>query len=81
MAYSEFTELSTEVDARGLDCPMPLLKMKLALNNLAVGESLGLLATDPGSMRDIKAFADIAGHQLLLAEQQGDDYCYVIQKS
>lgn len=81
MAYSQFTQLATEVDARGLDCPLPLLKMKLALNELASGETLGLLATDSGSMRDIKAFADIAGHTLLLAEQAGSDYCYVIQKS
>lgn len=81
MAYSEFDQLSVEVNARGLSCPMPLLKMKLALNNLSSGESLGLLATDPGSMRDIKAFADIAGHHLLLAEQQDDDFYYVIQKA
>lgn len=81
MAYSEFTQLAVEVNARGLDCPMPLLKMKLALNKLASGQTLGLLATDPGSMRDIKAFADIAGHDLLLAEQQADDFYYVIQKA
>ncbi|MCV6615154.1 MAG: sulfurtransferase TusA family protein [Cellvibrionaceae bacterium] len=72
--------VAARVDARGLQCPMPLLKMKLALNQLAVGERLALLATDPGSMRDIAAFASIAGHQLLQAETVGDEFYYLLEK-
>ncbi len=74
-------DIEVEVDARGLQCPMPLLKSKLALNQLKDGQKLKLLATDPGSMRDITAFAKIAGHALLLAEARGDEFLYIIEKS
>lgn len=69
------------VDAQGLACPMPLLKAKLALNQLPVGAVLKILATDAGSQRDLRSFANLAGHQLLheeVSEQQV--FIYFLQK-
>ena len=71
----------TEVDARGLDCPMPLLKAKRALNALASGERLRVLATDSGSQRDFRVFAEQSGHRLLASEVDGNVYRYLLQKS
>ncbi len=71
----------TEVDARGLQCPMPLLKAKRALNALASGERLRVLATDSGSQRDFSVFAEQSGHLLLSAETDADGvHCYLLQK-
>ncbi len=70
----------TEVDARGLDCPMPLLKAKRALNAMESGEQLRIVATDSGSQRDFKVFAQQSGHQLLSSEVDGDVYRYLLQK-
>lgn len=68
------------VDARSLACPLPLLKAKQGINQLAVGEVLQLLATDAGSQRDIPAYCRISGH-LLLAERLVDNaFCYWLQK-
>lgn len=58
------------IDACGLSCPMPLLKARLALNELPVGALLLVEATDGGSLRDIPRFAELAGHELLEAVQQ-----------
>ena len=71
----------TEVDARGLECPMPLLKAKRALNGMASGEKLRILATDSGSQRDFRVFAEQSGHSLLASEVDGDVYRYLLQKN
>jgi TusA-related sulfurtransferase len=68
------------VDARGLNCPLPLLKAKQALNGMQVGEDLLLLATDPGSRRDLRAFAEQSGHQLLESSEQDGEYRYRLRK-
>ncbi|USA44076.1 sulfurtransferase TusA family protein [Spongiibacter taiwanensis] len=70
-----------QVDARGLSCPMPLLKAKQAINKMAVGEVLEVLATDAGSQRDFAAFARQSGHRLLLSESKGNEFHYLIEKS
>ncbi len=70
-----------EVDARGLSCPLPLLKAKQALNQLQVGEQLRVLATDQGSVRDFKTFSQLSGHLLLSSEEQDGCYIYTLQKS
>lgn len=69
-----------EVDARGLSCPMPLLKAKKGLNSVAAGEQVQVLATDSGSWRDFAVFAEQSGHTLLSAEQNNGEYCYLLQK-
>ncbi|MAZ88543.1 MAG: response regulator SirA [Cellvibrionaceae bacterium] len=70
-----------EVDARGLSCPLPLLKAKQALNQLNVGEQLRVLATDEGSVRDFKTFAQLSGHLLLSSDEQDGCYIYILQKA
>lgn len=74
---SEFDQL---LDASGLSCPLPLLKAKQALNKMAVGEVLKVIATDAGSVRDFKAFTDQAGHQLLQSDEVDGQYIYAICK-
>ena len=68
------------LDVKGLNCPMPLLKAKQALNALAPRERLKVLATDPGSVRDFEVFSRQSGHSLLESRQEGDTYIYVLQK-
>ena len=68
------------LDVRGLNCPMPLLKAKQALNALAPQAQLKVLATDPGSVRDFEVFSQQSGHSLLESRQEGDTYIYVLQK-
>ena len=74
----------TVLDVTGLNCPMPLLKAKKALNDLAPESLLKVLATDPGSVRDFEVFAKQSGHALLEASveasAQGDTYIYVLRK-
>ncbi|MGJ8521593.1 Sulfur carrier protein TusA [Carnimonas sp. R-84981] len=66
------------VDARGLACPLPLLKAKQALAGMAVGQRLELWASDPGSWADIASFVALSAHQLVLKEQVNDDYHYIL---
>jgi tRNA 2-thiouridine synthesizing protein A len=69
-----------ELDLCGLACPMPLLKAKQALNGMAPGERLRVIATDPGSVRDFDAFARQSGHRLLESAQLGERYFYLLEK-
>jgi len=73
--------INAQLDARGLTCPMPLLKAKLALNGLAKGEVLEVLASDSGSWKDIPAYLQQSSHCLLLQEQRGSDYYFLIEKA
>ncbi len=69
-----------EVDARELRCPMPLLKAKRALNAMAPGQRLRVLATDSGSQRDFRVFAEQSGHALLASDESGGVYTYLLEK-
>lgn len=71
----------SEVDARGLRCPLPLLKAKQALRDLASGEAVRVLATDGGSVRDFQTFASLAGHTLAREEAADGVYVYILVKS
>ena len=72
--------IQLEVDAKGLICPMPLLRAKQALSKVASGECVRVLATDGGSRRDFVSYARLAGHALLEVEEADGVYIYVIQK-
>ena len=76
-------EISTEsnLDACGLDCPLPLLKAKQALNKLDPGQVLSVVCTDPGSVRDFKVFSEQSGHALLESEEKNGKYYYWLKKS
>jgi len=75
------TGFDAELDAAGLPCPMPLLKAKLELNRLASGQILKVIATDPGSQRDFRSFATLAGHRLLREEAEEGTYRYWLRKA
>jgi len=69
-----------ELDARGLPCPLPALKAKHALNELASGQVLKVIATDPGSVRDMEAFARMTGHRLLSSTDDNGEHAFFLLK-
>lgn len=69
-----------QFDASGLACPLPILKTKNALTDMAPGQVLKLLATDAGSLRDMQAFADQTGHTLLTHSHMSGTYIFYVQK-
>jgi tRNA 2-thiouridine synthesizing protein A len=69
-----------QVDARGLGCPLPILRTKKALANMATGQRVRVLATDPHSRTDFAYFAHQTGHILLLQAEQEGVWIYVLQK-
>ena len=73
-------EFDAQVDATGLNCPMPILRAKKALAGLAGGQVLKVIATDPGSVKDFEAFTRQTGHQLLQSESAGELFTYLIRK-
>ena len=68
------------VDAVGESCPMPLLRAKMQLNKMAIGETLKMLASDPGSQRDVQAFTSLVGHDLIDFQAEGSLFIYFITK-
>ena len=69
------------IDASGLPCPMPLLKLKQALHRLSTHDAVRLIATDPNSQIDILRFCQIAGHQVQLVKQQEQRFEFLIHKA
>ncbi len=78
---NEIMEFHKELDARGLNCPLPLLKAKMALNKMSSGQVLKVIATDGGSQRDFRTFARLAGHELLREEENAGTYRYWLRKA
>ena len=70
----------TLLDARGLNCPLPILKTRKALKDLAPGGALRVLATDPGSIEDFPAFCRTTGNELVETSQDGATYSFVIRR-
>lgn len=75
-----FESADAQVDAKGLRCPMPLLKAKRALNGLSSGQSLAVTATDAGSARDFAVFCEQSGHELLGSDEHDGVYRYLLRK-
>jgi tRNA 2-thiouridine synthesizing protein A len=69
-----------EVDTRGLNCPLPVLKAKKALSEMASGEILKVIATDPGSVRDFQAFARQTGNDLIEQTNAGDEFVHYLKR-
>jgi tRNA 2-thiouridine synthesizing protein A len=69
-----------ELDTRGLNCPLPILKAKKALAEMASGELLKVVSTDPGSVRDFKAFARQTGNELIDQQSLGADFVHVLRR-
>jgi TusA-related sulfurtransferase len=70
-----------ELDASGLNCPLPLLKAKMELNKMSSGTVLKVIATDAGSQRDFRTFARLAGHTLLREEDEAGIYRFWLKKA
>ena len=73
-------QIDKELDARGLNCPLPILKAKKALADMQTGQILRVVATDAGSMRDFQAFARQTGNELLEQQHVGDDFIHVLRR-
>jgi tRNA 2-thiouridine synthesizing protein A len=69
-----------ELDARGLNCPLPILRTKKSLNEMASGQVLRILATDPGSVRDFQAFSKQTGNDLLAHSETGGEFLFLMRK-
>lgn len=76
----QMSETFRQLDARGLRCPMPLLKLKQTLNGMAAGEVVEVQTTDPGSVRDFQAFLRQGSHVLLELREGGKDFYFRIRK-
>lgn len=68
------------LDVKGLNCPLPILKIKKALGDISSGERLRIETTDSGSTTDVPAFAQQTGHTLISQDDRGDAFVFVIQK-
>jgi tRNA 2-thiouridine synthesizing protein A len=74
------TEVNRELDTRGLNCPLPILKAKKALSDMVSGETLKVVSTDPGSVRDFKAFSRQTGNELLDQQTVGSTFVHVLKR-
>jgi tRNA 2-thiouridine synthesizing protein A len=75
------TEANQELDARNLNCPLPILKAKKAINGMASGEVLRIYATDPGSVKDFEAFSKQTGNELLESTESGNEFHFLLRKA
>ena len=69
-----------ELDARGLNCPLPILRTKKSLNEMTSGQVLRVTSTDPGSVKDFAAFAKQTGNELLSSTEAGGEYTFFMKK-
>lgn len=72
--------IDKELDTRGLNCPLPILKAKKALAEMESGQMLRVVATDMGSNRDFQAFARQTGNELVQQLTEGDDFIHVLKR-
>jgi TusA-related sulfurtransferase len=72
--------IDVELDTRGLNCPLPILKAKKALTAMESGQVLRVVSTDTGSLRDFAAFAKQTGNELLSQTTEGSDFIHVLKR-
>ncbi len=72
--------IDMELDARGLNCPLPILQAKKSIGSLAAGQVLRVTATDPGSVKDFIAFCKQTGNELLETSEQNGEFLFLIKK-
>lgn len=73
-------DFDSELDARGLNCPLPILRAKKAINDIGAGQTLKVIATDPGSVKDFEAFCKQTGHELVSSTESGGEFTFLIKK-
>ena len=73
-------DIAKEIDTRGLNCPLPILKAKKALSDMHTGQLLKEVATDAGSVRDFQAFARQTGNELVEQQTVGAEYIHILRR-
>jgi tRNA 2-thiouridine synthesizing protein A len=73
-------ESHQELDARGLNCPLPILRTKKALGTLSAGQVLKVISTDPGSVKDMQAFAKQTGNELLSSAEAAGEFVFYLKR-
>jgi len=73
-------QIDKEIDTRGLNCPLPILKAKKALTDMQTGQLLKVVSTDSGSLRDFQAFAKQTGNELVDQQTVGDEFIHVLRR-
>ncbi len=73
-------DFNQELDASGLNCPLPILRAKKTLKGMETDQVLRIIATDPGSVKDFEAFANQTGNELMEATEEGGKYVFFIKK-
>jgi tRNA 2-thiouridine synthesizing protein A len=73
-------QIDKDIDTRGLNCPLPILKAKKALAEMLSGQLLRVISTDPGSTRDFQAFSKQTGNELINQEIAGADFIHVLKR-
>ena len=69
------------LDVKGLNCPLPILRAKKALKDMATGQTLEIVATDPGAVKDFEAFCRTTGNELVSSNEGGGTYTFVIKRT
>jgi TusA-related sulfurtransferase len=72
--------IDVELDTRGLNCPLPILKTKKALSTMSPGQTLRVVSTDTGSLRDFAAFCKQTGNELLEQETKDEDFIHILRR-
>jgi len=75
------TTVAEKLDARGLNCPLPILKTRKAINHINSGEILEVTSSDPGSVKDMAAFCEQTGNRLVSSNATDNSYVFLIEKS
>ena len=75
------SDYDRELDASGLNCPLPILRAKKTLNDMQSGQTLLIISTDPGSVKDFEAFSKQTGNALLSSADEGNRFTFVMKKS
>ena len=73
-------DFDKELDARGLNCPLPILRTKKSLNDMVSGQVLRVVATDPGAVKDFQAFSKQTGNELLATETARNEFVFFMKK-
>ncbi|WP_020393794.1 sulfurtransferase TusA family protein [Thiolinea disciformis] len=75
------TDFNIELDARNLNCPLPILRTKKSMNGMNAGEVLKVIATDPGSVKDMEAYARQTGNELVATAENNGEFVFYIKKN
>jgi tRNA 2-thiouridine synthesizing protein A len=73
--------IAHKLDARGMNCPLPVLRTRKAINQINSGECVEVIATDPGSVKDMESFCTQTGNRLVSSNETDNNYIFIIEKS